>query len=532
MKKSIVPFVFVPQLSKTDVAYATEDPALKPFYRYSPNLATFREVIQDKTAHVYPREALTELLAAQYSGLENREITAANIAALREETTFTICTAHQPSLFLGPLYFIYKALTTIQLAKAVEDANPGHRVVPVFVLGSEDHDLEELNHANIFGKKLVWNPEGQKGAVGSMSAQSLQPVLAELKEVLGSGTGAEELWVQVNNAYSGAKDFASATQALLHRFLGNTGLLVLNMNHSTLKRHFIPVIKEELLQQTSATLVNGAIGQLSQAGFKTQATPRDINLFYMKDGLRERIVLDGGRYAVLNTPFEFTQAEILQELELHPEHFSPNVVLRPLFQEMILPNLAYVGGGGELAYWLERKSLFEHFGVQFPMLVRRHSVLWIDKEVEKKLGKIGFQGTELFQETDALIRILITKNTETEVNLSEEKQDLKALYEQLAQKAAKVDATLENAVRAELVKAEAGFEQWESRLLRAEKQKNEVAINQLRNLKERLFPNNGLQERTDNFLPYVLKHGTHFFEELLQNLQAFETGFVVLSDVD
>lgn len=528
MKKTIIPFTLVPQLSKTDLAYACGDPKLEPFFTHAPSLDSFDQAISERSDKVYPRAALADLLEQQYAGLQKVDKVWNNIQALRQDNTFVIATAHQPSLFLGPLYFIYKAITTINVAEAVETRSGNlRRIVPVFVLGSEDHDLEELNKANLFGKTISWEP-GVSGPVGSIPAATLADALQDLKTILGGSEAATALFERVERAYTTKGDFTAATQALIHEFLGRFGLVVLNMNNPQLKRFFIPVMKEELLERSTFDIVNNTISELNAAGFKTQAAPREINLFYMKSGMRERIVRDEAQFKVLNTDIVFPESAILDELEVHPEHFSPNVLLRPLFQEIILPNLAYVGGGGELAYWLERKALFAHFKVAFPMLVRRHSVLWLDNDQVKKLEKFDINASGLFGDTDGLVREYIAKNAAVEVSLELESNELRAIYDKLAAKAAIIDPTLEKALRAEAIKALGSFEQWESRLLRAEKQKHEVSINQLRALKEKLFPSNGLQERTDNFLPYILKNGDSFLDELKSSLTPFDPGFVVL----
>ncbi len=530
MQKTLLPYSQVPQLAKTDVAYATGDPRLRPFYTYEPTLDCFAKAIADRDAITYPRADLVETLREQYQTLPVQSAVQENIEALRQDHTFTITTAHQPSLFLGPLFFLYKALTTINLAEAVQKTrSDGQRVVPVFVLGSEDHDLEELNSIHLFGKKLTW-ASTEQGAVGSMHTSGLGGVLAELKNILGGSEAAAALFARVERAYTQAPTLAAATQAMLHDLFGRFGLVVIDMNDARLKRHFIPIMRAEILEQPAHRLVQETIGRLQALGFKTQAAPREINLFYLQPGSRERITQVAGRYQVLNTELTFSQDELLAELDAHPERFSPNVVLRPLFQETILPNLAYVGGGGELAYWLERKDLFEHFGRPFPMLLRRNSALWLDRDAGKKLAKTGFTATRLFEDTEGLVRAFIAAHADGEVDLSAEIGSLHQLFDQVAKKATVVDPTLEKAVRAEEVKFAGALEQWQSRLLRAEKQKHEVAISQLRALKEKLFPANGLQERTDNFLPYLLKYGDGFVDTLKENLDPLEAGFVVLEE--
>jgi len=530
MRKSILPFSQVPQLSKSDVAYATSDKRLEAFYSYPPALATFEQILSDKESTIYPRADLVEVLSRQYKNLAPHEKVSQNIEALGQENAFAIITAHQPSLFLGPLYFIYKTLTTINLAEAVETRTGGtKRIIPVFVLGSEDHDIEEVNKVNLFGKQIVWNPD-ETGAVGSMSTASLANALDELRAILGESDAARALFERVEKCYQGQKTFAEATQAMLHEFFGQYGLVVLNMNDASLKRHFIPILNAELTAQPSFRIVSETIEQLTKLGFKAQAVPREINLFYLTPGSRERIVREEGVYKVLNTDLVFSQEEILAEVELHPERFSPNVVLRPLFQETILPNLAYVGGGGELAYWLERKSLFQYFGLQFPMLVRRHSALWLDRDAGKKLTKFGFTPAQFFGDTDALVRSFVGNNSAGELSLEVEINELKRIFEQVAAKAMTIDPTLEKAVLAESVKVAAGLEQWQGRLLRSEKQKHETTLNQLRALKEKLFPVSGLQERHDNFLPYFLKYGEGFMEALKEHFAPFENGFVILEE--
>lgn len=528
MEKAIIPFEKVPQLAKTDIAYATGDKHLKPFYRYEPELKSFKEALENRKGTICPRSDLVEVLEAQYAHLPRQTPVIENIEALRNADTYTVTTAHQPSLFLGPLYFLYKALTTINLAEAVRESL-GHHIVPVFVLGSEDHDLEELNSIHLYNKELIWTTD-QRGAVGSMSTSDLLPMLDEIKGILGESEQAKALYARVENAYTKGKTIADATQAMLHELFGSYGLVVLNMNDVRLKKHFVPLIKAELLEQAAFSIVNGTIARLNDLGFKTQAAPREINLFYLTPGLRERIVLEDGVYKVLNTSLRFSKTEILEELENHPERFSPNVVLRPLYQEMILPNLAYVGGGGELAYWLERKELFDFTGIPFPVLVRRHSALWLDRDSIKKLQKFGFTAEEFFGDTDSLVRAYVERQASVEVSLDSEIADLHKIFDQLAAKAMAIDPTLEKAVRAEEVKTAGSLEHWQNRLLRSEKQKHEVTINQIRALKEKFFPGNGLQERYDNFLPYLLKYGDAFVEQLKSNFQPFDPGFVVLED--
>ncbi len=525
MQKTI-PFQQIPQLSKTDVAYATGDASLRPFYNYDVDIQSFANVIEDKKKDKTDRALLVEVLKKQYKTFDEKGISTATIEQLSSENTFTVTTAHQPSLFLGPLYFIYKIASTIHLARELKKHYPNNNFVPVFVIGGEDHDFDEINNINIFAKKITWQNQ-ESGAVGMMQTSSLSDVLAELKSILGESEAAQHIFSIVEKNYTSNEHYHSATQALIHDLMGKYGLLVLNTNDVQLKTAFAPIVLTELLEQPSQKLVSDTQNDLAALGFKAQAFPREINLFYLRKNLRERIVFEENQFKVLNTDYVFSKEEIIQEVENHPEYFSPNVVLRPLYQELILPNLAYIGGGGELAYWLERKSQFAEFGLNFPMLIRRNSVVWIDEASQNKMEKLGLSDEDLFQDTDLIVKNYVTKNASRELNISQEKADLKHLFARIETLAKQVDATLVNAVAAESTKQLAVLDQLENRIVRAEKQKHEVSINQIKALQQKFCPNNGLQERFDNFLPFYIKYGEDFFITLIENLNPLQSGFIV-----
>jgi bacillithiol synthase len=546
MNISNIPFSELPMLAKMDKAYAEQAPALRPFYKYPTTLASFQDVINDKSKENINREMLVSTFKKQYSAFDTESVANSQIEKLSQSNTFTVTTAHQPSLFTGPLYFIYKICSTINLAKILCETYPDNQFVPVFVIGGEDHDFEEVNYINIFNKKLTWNrsenvdPDkiggnpaeiGKGGAVGMMQSHTLKDVLEELKSILGTSERAQEIFNIIEKCYTQHALYQDATQHLLHELFGEYGLVVLNMNDADLKRLFIPIIKREISEQPSKAFVEKTQGELDKLGFKSQAFPREINLFYLKENLRERIVFENGVYKVLNTHYQWNSlSEILKEVDETPQYFSPNVVLRPLYQEVVLPNLAYIGGGGELAYWLERKEQFEYFGVNFPMLIRRNSVLWLDKGSSDKMEKLNIQLLDLVQDTDILIKQYVSKISTTPLSMEDEKSKIEAIFNDIVSKAISIDPTLEKTVLAEKTKQIQAIEMIEGRLMKAEKQKNETTLNQVKALAQKFFPNGGLQERTDNFLPFYLKHGRSFFDVLLENLNPLEQGLIVISE--
>ena len=542
MNISRLPFSAFPMLSKFDRAYTEQTTIFEQFYNYSPDIQSFEQVIADKSKEGIDRDLLVSVLKKQYLQLHTEGGELNKIDSLLDAKTFTVTTAHQPSLLTGPLYFVYKIFSTIKLAEELATRYPQNSFVPVFVIGGEDHDFEEVNSISIFGKKIIWQRSdtveernadslGKGGAVGMMHTSSLRIVLEELKSLLGDSENAQKVFEIFENAYTQHDLYQDATQALLHDLFGKYGLVVLNMNDAELKRHFIPIMEKEIVEQPSKSLVSETQTALENLGFKAQAFARDINLFYLRDNLRERIVEENGVYRALNTDFKWqTQADILKELHETPQYFSPNVVLRPLFQESILPNLAYIGGGGELAYWLERKAQFAYFGINFPMLIRRNSVLFLDKGTQERLKKLDVQLLDLVENTDILVNKYVAQQSTTPLSMTAEKAALSAVLDAIKAKVLAVDASLEKVVLAEKTKQLQSIEALESRVLKAEKQKHETSLNQLKAVQQKLFPNGGLQERTDNILPIYLKHGEAFFDVLKENLNPLEAGFIVISE--
>ncbi len=524
-----LPYAGIPQLSAKDIAYATADPRLEGFYTHEADLASFAAAIREREKLPVDRGLLVRVLETQYKGLDPSEATVRNIQSLADPRTFTVVTAHQPALFTGPLFYIYKIASTLHLTRLLKVHYPGHHFVPVFISGAEDHDFEEINHAHLFGKTLKWENE-EHGPVGMMPTKSLAPVLDELAAILGAGPQAEAVLHLLREAFTSHDRYGMATLHLVNELFRDFGLVILDMNHADLKRRFIPVMKRELLEHPSQALIEAAAARLQEAGFSGQAHAREINLFYLGEGFRERFVQENGVYKVLNTELSFTQDQLLAELDNHPERFSPNVILRPLYQEVILPNLAYIGGGGEIAYWLERKEQFHFFGIPFPMLIRRNSVLWVDGSSRKRMEKLGLKIEDLFTDTETLIKQYLAANTDNEFSLAEEKAEIERIFAAIAHKTEAIDPTLVKTVLAEQAKNINSLAQIETRLIRAEKQRHEVSINQIRGLREKLFPGGGLQERHDNFLPLYLKHGGVFLTFLVENLNPLIRDFLVVTE--
>jgi bacillithiol biosynthesis cysteine-adding enzyme BshC len=509
------------------VDYLNQKPVLESLYNRFSSIENFEAQIAEKAAN-FPlenRSILANEIKSQYSNITTSKKTLANIELLNENTTYTITTGHQLNLFSGPLYFLYKIVSTINLCKSLKEKHPKANFVPIYWMATEDHDFDEINHFQLNGKKIIWEKESF-GPVGRLSTAGLEDVYELFVNEIGIGENADYLKQLFENSYLKHKNLADATRYLANILFKEDGLVILDGDSNSLKKLFIPFVKKELLEQTSYKEVNQTIEILKE--YNVQVNPREINLFYIEDNLRERIILEEGKYKINNTKIQFTEDEILEVLNNNPEKFSPNVILRPLYQEVILPNLAYIGGGGELAYWLELKTNFEKNNITFPILVLRNSVVIATKKQVEKADKLELNWKDLFLNQQELFEKKTKENSEFTIDFTSQKEFLQSQFENLYKIAEKTDASFVGAVAAQEKKQLKGLDNLEKRLLKAEKRKYADEMERLFNLQNALFPNQSLQERKENFSSFYNEIGAEFIEQLRFTLNPLETNFTIL----
>lgn len=513
--------------SKIMIDYLDEKPELKQFYNRFPKIENFKSQIAEKKAN-FPlenRQVLVSELEKQYAQISISDKTKVNIQSLINPETFTITTGHQLNLFTGPLYFLYKIVSVINLTKELKSKFPENHFVPIYWMATEDHDFEEINYFNFKNKKIQWKQESF-GPVGRLSTEGLNDVFELFENELGIGENAKFLKKLFEKSYIEHSNLADATRFLANELFKNEGLVIIDGDSRELKKIFAPFAKEELLKQTSFKKVSETIELLND--YTIQVNPREINLFYIEDNLRERIIFENGIYKINNTSIEFSETEILSELDKNPEKFSPNVILRPLYEEIILPNLAYIGGGGELAYWLELKSNFEANNITFPMLLLRNSVLLASEKQVEKADRLNLSWKDLFSNQQDLFTSKTTEFSSLKIDFSEQKEHLKKQFEKLHDIANQTDKSFIGAVKAQEVKQIKGLENLEKRLLKAEKRVHTEALDRIFLLHNELFPNQSLQERKANFSSFYLEFGSELITKLLKELKPLDQEFKVM----
>lgn len=528
MKATYIEYKDTNSFSRTLLAYLSGNEDLKEFYGNKPDIEGFKNQLHAKSSFKYRKE-LAESLEAQYGDLLlSAPNVAANIALLKDKNTFTVTTGHQLNIFTGPLYFIFKIVTAIRLARDLKAAFPDKEFIPVYWMATEDHDFEEINHTRVYGKKIVWDVPKESGT-GRMCTSTMEQVVRQYTGMLGLSDNSEKLSSMVEDAYLKERSLAQATRVLVNGLFGQYGLVIMDADRPELKKLFAPIIENDILHEKSFKAIHKTSASLEAKGFSTQVHARECNFFYLTDDFRERIVrLEDGRYEVLHQNLYFTQEEISKEIANYPERFSPNVVMRPMYEEVILPNLAYIGGGAEIVYWLQLKANFDQYQVPFPILIPRNSAMITDDTVAGKIYRLDLTFKRIFKPIAALQNEYVRRHTTHRLNLRDEWMELNAIFGKIKLRTHKIDPSLgpsTDAVKARLKKA---INNLEKKLLKADKRNHEDALIQIERVKEKLFPGGGLQERSENFATLYVRYGDELIEDLIKYFNPLEFKFTIL----
>lgn len=517
--------------SKIITDYLESPHVLQVFYEYPPDISGLEKAIKNLQFN-QDRALLVDVLQKQYkkSGLTVSSKVQSHLEQLTLSNTYTVVTGHQLNLFSGPLYILFKLLSVIRLTDELKGKFPDKHFVPVYWMATEDHDIEEINHFTLFNNLLEFKT-GYQGASGRMILEGMEPLIDQLKNLLGTGDHAEMLIDSIQQAYVPGRTLSEATRIWINSFLGDYGLVVIDADDTGLKRSFIEVMKDDLINHSSFKLVNQTIESLERSGYSSQVHPREINLFYLTEKERKRIVKEGDKFSLVDGNKEFTQDEIIKELNDHPENFSPNVVLRPMYQQTILPNIAYVGGPAEITYWMEYLSAFRYYHISFPALMLRNCMLIADSGSVEKMSRLGFTQEEFFLEEDQMTRRYLNRHSSGDFDINRFAQQFAVIFEDLNKVIESIDPTLVSSVESEKQKLSNSLKQIEQKITRALKRKNETEINQIRKMKEKLFPKGGLQERSETMLPFLLRYGKDFIAMVYDQTVPVTSSFSILSEV-
>ncbi|WP_447951791.1 bacillithiol biosynthesis cysteine-adding enzyme BshC [Chryseobacterium koreense] len=472
------------------------------------------------------RNTLCGVLQKQNADLQLTDQQKENLELLANENTFTVTTGHQLNLFTGPVFFVYKILQTIKLSEFLNQKFPDRKVVPVFWMATEDHDFEEINH---FRTETGYYETKAKsgGAVGKIRLED-DFFISEFENEFKDTVFGTELILMMKRAYKKGKTLAECTKLLVHELFSGYGLIIIDGNDTSLKSEMKEVFKNELLHQELQNATKDTVDFLTGKYGKVQVNPREINLFYLTE-TRNRIEFKNGRFHVVDTDLFFSEEEILNELDNHPERFSPNALMRPVFQEKVLPNLAYIGGNAEIMYWLELKDYFRKTHLTFPVLIPRNSMLFVSEKTLTKSKNLGLEIEDWFRNFASVSKGILLDDHEIKSLLDEEEKSLMNQFDRISAKAALTDQSFGNLVNAERARQLKSFSRMRKRLLRAEKIKQQEKLERLEQLFLQVHPGKIWQERVFNFSVFYSESGREWLRNCYHAMDAEKSQLIIFS---
>lgn len=507
--------------------YLSQNESAKPFYKAFPSENSLIHQTKEKLNQYKNREIVSAALSEQMKDFNLSANQIQNLEKFKLSNSVTVTTGHQLNLLTGPLYFFYKILQTIRCCEELSLKHPEFNFLPVFWMATEDHDFAEINHFYHKNQTVHWEKDAS-GAVGRLNLEGIDEVFNVFSNQLPHISNAQTLKDLIQNSYLNSETLAQAARKLVQQLFSEYGLLIIDGDDKELKKLMIPAFQDELMNQTTFKKVSESNEKLIENGYFIQVNPREINLFYLGNGnIRERIVFENEHYYVLDSEFKFTQEEIISELNSNPEKFSPNALLRPFYQETILPNIAYIGGSGEIAYWLQLKNYFETQNVLFPILIVRNSVLILNQKQKTKLEKLDLDYKDLFRPLFELVSGNVMEHTDTKIDFAYYKSQIQQIFNELSEKSTQTDITFAKMVNAQRVKQLKGMTKMEQRLVKAEKKKNSERVERIENIYSELFPKGNLQERVMNFSDFWLEYGNAFVKEIYEEIHPYEFRFII-----
>lgn len=472
------------------------------------------------------REVLHHVLSEQLSNLKLSSKQKENLEDLKLPNTFTITTGHQLNLFSGPVFFVYKILQTIKTCTYLKEYFPDFNFVPVYWMASEDHDFAEINHFKTENNYYETN-EKSGGPVGRIEISDTYFISEFEKEFKDSIFGTE-LILMMKEAYKTGNTLTEAIKILVNRLFSEFGLLILDGDSRALKTQMKEIFKDELLDFSLYKNSKNKVDLLTEKYGKVQVNPREINLFYLSD-TRDRIEFDGQKYNVVDKNIQFTEEEILSELENHPEKFSPNALMRPVYQENVLPNLAYIGGNAEIMYWLELKDYFSEINIPFPILIPRNSMLFLKEKTLGKIEKLDLTIEDFFQNFTVITNQKILEDNAILKLLDEKENLLINNFSELRASAETTEKSFGNMVKAEEVRQLKSFKRMKKRLLHAEKIKQNELLERLENLFLDVHPAKTWQERVYNFSVFFSDYGYSWLENCLEEMVVQDSKLIIVA---
>ncbi len=475
------------------------------------------------------REVLVKSIKNQYSKIDISEQTSKNISSLLDSKTFCITTGHQLNLFTGPLMVILKIAQVISISKKLNSEIKNFNYVPVLWIASEDHDFDEISEVNLNQKNIKWEINSNNKPVGEIEINNIKDFLKKYKDLIIDYDFKEKLEEIIDNSFKDGDSLSMSTIKFINSLFSDHGLIIIDANKKELKNFFKPQLKNEIENFSCRENNFLQISKLKKEfeSYKTQVNPSDINFFKLTNKGRKRVRYNNESFDI-DDENSYNKDEILNLINISPEFFSPNAIMRPLYQEIVLPNVCYVGGPNELRYWMQLKTYFDDNKVQFPILKLRNSAYIIDSKTSKKIKNSGIDIKYFVGELNELVNYKMENTSSIKVNFNSLRSNLSSQFDELRKVSLETDKSFVGALNAQEKKQKKGIDDLEKKLNRAEKKNHEAEIESLRSIHSYLHPSNINQERYLNFGNFYSLKGPSFINYIIEKISIMDDKILII----
>ncbi len=470
------------------------------------------------------RDQTVELLKAFNKNFDAEEITMRQIEKIRNKDTLTVVTGQQLTIYGGPLFTVYKIMSAIVQARKLEKMY-NRTVIPVFWLADEDHDYEEASRLGILDRD-DWHllsfqlPENNHQLVGRIVLdEDFKSFREEIKKYLFDTDFTGELTNLLDTCYRPGSSFREAFGKLILKLFAKHGLVLAGSDDPSIKKYCSSVLHRAVNKKKEAFVaINDANRRLSDNGYHQQVQNGESNLFWIDDS-GSRIKLETGKNGewIAGNRKKWSEKEFLNEIDNSPEKFSPNVFLRPLIQDTLLPVVMYVAGPGELSYYAQMKDFYQVFGMKMPMIQPRFSATLLESNIDRIMEKLPFSIGEYDQRIEDLESEFIdkTNNPDVDVIFNDWKKKIDKITEKKKTEIDDIDPTLKGSAGKVTALYFTELDKLKGKVFRSVKQQEEINLKRIRKIKANLFPGGGLQERQVAFIYFMNKYGIDIWDQTI-----------------
>lgn len=530
-----LPFSAIPGTPQLFNDYVTnESDARNYFMGHFSDLMAYETHLQLLERRTYLRSQLYETLVAQNKGFYSPAATFASLEAFRDPKTFAVITGQQVGLFTGPLYTIYKALTAVQLARWLAEQFPAYRFIPMFWLESEDHDFLEINNAGVITKENDFTRVHYAQPDEEDDSKNLTPIsrlviderieasLSSLRGHLQETDFTDEIFSTLHSTYKTGSGLQTAFARLFNDLYPESGLVFVDPSDPALKQMLAPVILQELeTYPTTGEEVIKRSAELEER-YHAQIKPRAVNLFLLHKNNRYPIEPNEYGFFLRGTRQRFTNEELLEIANNEPERFSPNVLLRPIMQDFLLPTAAYVAGPSEVSYFAQLQPAYDHFQVPMPVIFPRSSLTIMERKVDKVFRKFDLPYAAMFADDEEAFRMITSEESaETTLDFPEFQQQIENWFERFLKEAVEEHANLEGPADTTVRNMRKALSAFEDKLFQQRRQKHEVLTRQIEKMHVYLAPEGKPQERQVNITTFLNRYGRDFLMRLEESSAPF-----------